>query len=639
MNTVNIQILFPPQFEPFQAYLSGPYLKALLAKFNICSSVFDANTDFYGWLVAKADEELPWSIMPSDDFSYLREHVGEAVGVLKRVPKSLTEYRWATNVVEEYLCAASPVGVRIGLTFLKVGNRYSSFDLRSYLERSDNIFRLYFQDAQQELLGPPHVSTYLFSLVVIDQIPAAIAFAREIKRRRPSARIIIGGPIVSRLHRQVTAVPWIAQTFDAICPGEAYRVLPEVLGLSYAFDGHVTPDFSDLDLDRYWSCRKVLPYLVAHGCKWGRCTFCSHHLTYDGYRGSGIPDVLDDLEHLSARHNAHYISFCDEYLTPDQLDELATGLLDRGVDVRWSTFARPEPQFRNRDFAAKLYAAGCRMLMFGLESGSQRVIQAMKKGTRVENFRSILETCKWARMAVRLDIMVGFPGETEEDVEKTYLFIHQNRDVIDTPFSSYSVAVFELRSGIPVHQQPGLYSVLPRDPLRGDLDDQYEFESASGLTPKRRAEWRERLIRLSKMEMGIELICPQNKTHQLVLKDLYDQGMLHLPVTSVDAGSLGFLRAMLASGVRLGRAEGGLRVTNHANGGELEVSRSLQQVFRAFGSGENLEAAFQLQSLWDRGGFSRLVSFLHRNDYITVYPVTPVERRTTMFDAALATAV
>lgn len=633
-----LRILFPPQFEPFQPYLSGPYLRGLLACQGIAASVFDSNVDFYWWLVSRANNLLDRRGDRGRDNTYVRCATNEAMKALRTTSDSLLTYRWAVNVVDQYLLAASPVGVKIGLTYLKVGNPYSSTDLQAYLSRPDNIFHAYFEGASTQILGPREVSDYLLSLVVIDQLPAAIAFAREIKRRRPRARVIIGGPIVSRLQRQLSAVPWIAQTFDAICAGEAYRVLPGVLGLSSAYDGHVTPDFSDLDLDRYWSCRKVLPYLVAHGCKWGRCTFCSHHLTYDGYRGSGIPNVLDDLEDLSARHNAHYISFCDEYLTPDQLDELATGLLDRGVDLRWSTFARPEPHFRNRDFVAKLYAAGCRMLMFGLESGSQRVMQAMKKGTRVGNFRSILETCKWARIAVRLDFMVGFPGETEEDVEKTYLFIRQNRDVIDTPFSSYSVAVFELRSGIPVQQQPGLYSLLPRDPLRGDLDDQYEFESATGLAPRRRAEWRERLIRLSKMEMGIELICPQNKTHQLVLKDLYDQGMFDLPVTSVEAGSLGLLRARLASGVRVGRGEGGLRVMNHANGGELEVSRSLEQVFRAFESGENLEAAFQLQSVWDRGGFSRLVSFLYRNDYITVHPVTPDERRAATFDAAVATA-
>lgn len=193
---------------------------------------------------------------------------------------------------------------------------------------------------------------------------------------------------------------------------------------------------------------------MAHGCKWGRCAFCSHHLTYEGYRASAISQVLDDLEHLVDRHGAEYISFSDEYLTPAQLDGLSSGLLERRFALRWSTFARPEPRFRDRDFMARLYAAGCRVLMFGLESASQRVLNTMRKGTAVQNFRPILEVCKDAGIAVRLDFMVGFPGETEEEAEATYSLIRQNRDVIDTPFSSYSVAVFELRSGIPIWEHP-----------------------------------------------------------------------------------------------------------------------------------------------------------------------------------------
>ena len=613
-----VRVVFPPQFEPFQAYLSGPYLKSLLGQHGIEASAFDANIDFYDWLVAQAEKRIPWPTATSDSGEYLHEHVGEAVEILRSDPQSLLEYRWAINVADEYLRAISPVGVKIGLTYLKVGNRYSSSDLRAYLNRPENIFRLYFEYASESLLGSQSVSTYLLSLVVIDQLAAAIAFAREIKQRRPGARVIIGGPIVSRLRRQIAAVPWIEQTFDAIGPGEAYRALPGVLGLPDTYRGHVTPDFSDIDLDRYWSCRRVLPYLVAHGCHWGKCTFCSHHLTYEGYRESAISDVVCDLDHLVYSHRVQYVSFCDEYLTPGQLLDLSTGLLERRVGVKWSTFARPEPQFCNREFVAKLYSAGCRMLMFGLESASQSVISAMRKGTRAINFRPILEACKEANIAVRYDFMVGFPGETEEEVEKTYSFIRQNRDVIDTPFSSYSVAVFELRSGIPVLDQADRFRVLPKDPLRGDLDDQYEFESEGGLSEQSRIEWRERLIRFCKVEMDAELICPQNKTHQLVLKDLYDHGVFNLPVLEIRPELFHSTIARFAPGIEFKSDESALHLVNQANGGEIELSLSLAEVIRGFETGISVDFAFRSQYLWDQEKFARFVTFLYRNDYLVL---------------------
>jgi hypothetical protein len=611
----SVGIIFPPQFEPFQAYLSGPYLKSLLARCGVRTSVFDANIDFYEWLVAQAQKRTVWPMAANDSAGYLRDHVGQAVDLLRSGPRSVPEYRWAINVADEYLRAISPEGLKIGLAYLQVGKRHSASDLDAYVARSNNILRLYFDYASDSLLGPPGVSTYLLSLVVIDQLAAAVVFAREIKQRRPGARVVIGGPAVSRLYRQLMRVPWIVGAFDAIVPGEAYRSLPGILGLSHVYDGHVAPDFSDLNLDSYWSCRRVLPYLVAHGCKWGRCAFCSHHLTYDGYRESRISEVLADLDRLAAQQRVQYISFCDEYLTPDQLDELSGGLLERQIDLRWSTFARPEPQFRDREFVMKLYAAGCRMLMFGLESGSQRVLNAMRKGTRVASFRPILEACKAANIAGRYDFMVGFPGETEQDIQETYSFIRQNREVIDTPFSSYAVAVFELRSGIPVLEQAERFHVLAKSQLRGELDDQYEFQG-DGLSEQARIEWRERLIRFFKTEMDAELICPQNKTHQLVLKDLYDAGVLDLPVLQVRPERFKYLTATLAPGVELVPVTGGVRVVNHANGGELEASLRLVSVLRGFEGGLNLDCARRSQDLWDQERFARFVTFLYRNDYV-----------------------
>jgi hypothetical protein len=617
----SLAIVFPPQFEPFEVYLSGPYLKALLAHYGVASSVFDANIDFFEWLVSRVNEDHPQIGPDRIGLQYLGRHLPDALRFLREDPSSLLEYRWAINVVDECLHVTSPKGVKIGLTYLKVGNRYSSFDLQTYLGRSDNMFAQYFEHAAEKILGPSDVSTYLLSLVVIDQLAAAVAFAQEIKLARPKARVIIGGPLVSRLHRQLVAVPWIAQTFDAIVPGEGYRVLASILGLTQGYAGHVTPDFSDIDLDRYWSCRRVLPYIVAHGCKWGKCTFCSHHLTYEGYRSSEMHDVVADLASLSAKHDAHYISFCDEYLTPSQLEELSDGLLRREVDVKWSTFARPEPQFRDRDFMHNLYAAGCRMLMFGLESGSQRMLQAMRKGTIVAHFRPILEACKEANIAIRCDFMIGFPGETEEDIRKTYDLIRENRDVIDTPFSSYSVAVFELRSGIPVLEQSERFQILPRNPLRGDLDDQYKIENQRGLSEQARIKWRERLIRFSKLELDAESICPQNKTHQLLLKDLYDRGILDLPVLGVSPDRFSSIAASLAPGVEVSRRDNNLRVLNHANGGELEVTLQLVGVFGCFKKGTSLDLAFRNQDLWTSGTFTRFISFLYRNDYISLKPI------------------
>jgi|GEM_PF-2457465 len=618
MNSPSIHIIFPPQFEPFEPYLSGAYLKSLLRTYGVPASVCDANIEFYDWLIECGKKELPWRTLPDEHVDYLRDNIDCAISYCRTTPASLVEYRWAINVIDQYLSAISPRGVRIGLTYLKVGNRYSSEELFAYLRDDDNIFNLFFRSAEARILGESSVATYFLSLVVLDQLPAAVTFAQEIKRRRNGARVAIGGPAVSRHHRQLEAIPWIRDAFDAIVPGEAYRVVPGLLGLPNSYSGHVSPDFSDYDLDRYWSCRRVLPYLVAHGCKWGKCTFCSHHLTYDGYRSSTMSEVITDIERLANVHRVSYITFCDEYLTPAQLDELAAGLANAAIDVKWSTFARPEPAFCDHDFLTRLYDAGCRMLMFGLESASQRILKAMRKGTRVEHFRSILEACKEANIAIRYDFMVGFPGETEADAQATYEFIRENRDVIDTPFSSYAVAAFELRNGIPVQQDSDRFGIQASELLRGDLDDQYEFHDASGLTEEARAAWRAKLIQFAKTELDMELICPQNKTHQLLLKDLFDQGMFDLPVCRIDENSLCDLTAQWTTGVCVTWRQEKIFVNNRANGGKLEIGPRLTGVIEVLGEEASLTAAFKAQDIWNAKKFAHFVSFMYRNDHLRI---------------------
>lgn len=632
----SVQIIFPPQFEPFQPYLAGPYLKALLATHGIDASSVDANIGFYDWFVARSISGKSATAGADDDAAYLRRNAAAAVAALKRRPGSLAEYRWATNVVDELLHTASPAPLRIGLTYLKVANRYSSSDLDAYLADPDNLFASYFEYDSDRILGRRDTSIYLFTLVVIDQLAATIAFAREIRRRRNDVKIIIGGPLVSRLHKRLAAVPWIANTFDAIAPGEAYRVLPVLLGLEGGSAGHISPDFSDCEWDRYWSCERVLPYLVAHGCKWGKCTFCSHHMTYDGYRSSSVPDVVIDIERLVNEHDIRCVSFCDEYLTPSQLRDIASGFLQRGLSVSWSTFARPEPAFRDQDFLDQLYGAGCRMLMFGLESGSQRIIKAMKKGTRVTNFRPILEGCKAANIAIRYDFMVGFPGETEEDVRETYEFISENRDVIDTPFSSYSVAAFELREGIPVQQAAEEYGIRARQLLRGDLDDQYEFENDRGLNEDDRRKWRDIFIRFAKVELSNELICPHNKTHQLVLKHLYDENAFDLPVFRIDAGSFSRLWARLARGVSIDLGSAEFTICNAANGGKIALSPALSGVVGLFHDKVCLKDAFDAQNTWGKQMFSQFITFLYRNEYLEVgkLPAPPRPRSAAIPEAA-----
>ena len=611
----SIRLIFPPQFEPFQPYLSLPYIKGLLKNYGFDSTCFDANVDFYWWLFNKSKNE---KIQFSPRKKYLCSYVMRAIEIIKSIPRNLLEYRWAINVVDEYLKAVSPAGVKISLTSLTIGNKYSSEDLLKYLKSNDNIFKEYFEHSEINILGSSNVKLYIFSLVVLDQLGAALTLAKEIKNRRPNAKVIVGGPLISRLYQRIIKVPWIHEIFDIISPGEAYLTLPNILGLKYKWKGHVTPDFSDFDFKQYLSCFLVLPYVVAHGCKWGRCTFCSHHLTYKDYRASNIEDVINDLGMLSKKYGVKYISFSDEYLTVKQLERLADLININKLDIRWSTFVRAESKFADENFTKKLYNSGCRMLMFGFESASQKILNLMKKGTLVKYYTPILRSCKNANISVRLDFMIGFPGETEKDIEQTFLFIKNNSNVIDSPFSSYAVAVFELREGIPVMDNSEEYGIKPIALLRGDLDEQYEFIEKSGLTTHQKKEWRYKMIKYSKNELNADIITPQNKTHQLLFKDLYDRGYFNLPVTKIEPIQFQSLWGKWGHGIIVNKKDSHIQIRNYTNDGELEIAIELFDVIEAFRYGSNLADAFLLSKIGEPSIFAKMINFFYRNDYLLV---------------------
>lgn len=616
MNTI-VQIIFPPQFEPFQPYLSMPYIKGLLNINGINGKCVDANVDFYWWLFKEWKKRC---IPGSKREEYLHVNIENAIEGLKNISPHLGGYRWAVNVADEYLSAVSPSDVKISLTSLTIGNKFSSEDLQMYLNNPNNIFREYFEYAKNEILGTQGVKYYLFSLVVLDQLGAACAFASEIKKRCPHAKIVFGGPMVSRFYNKLIKISWVNEIVDIIVPGEAYKVLPKIFGIQRLWTGHVTPDFSDIDVERYFSPCLVLPYLIAHGCKWGLCTFCSHHLSYQGYRTSDIANVVEDISKLIEEYGVEYISFCDEYLTITQLEELVTLLKENNINIRWSTFVRAEQKFAEKNFTKKLYEGGARLLMFGFESVSQRILKLMKKGSEYRLYAPILKSCKDAKIAVRIDFMIGFPTETADEVQRTFAFIRNNSRLLDTPFSSYVVACFELREDIPIMQELKEYGIKTVALLRGDLDEQYDFFEDEGLSPEQKHKWRHKIIAYFKKELNAELITPQNKTHQLFFKDVFDRDYFKLPITRIESSQLQDLYGTWNDGVVVTQKdERTLIIMNYATGGILELSSELIYLAHTFKNGSSLYSVFSSCNGCRMSDFIKLIEFLYRNDYLVVW--------------------
>lgn len=605
-----VKILFPPQFEPFQPYLSLPYLKSLLLQYGIKSKYYDANIDFYLWLFASLRKKLLSN--SNERKTHLYNQLDKALSLLKTQNVDLIKYKWAINIIDGYLSEISPEGTNISLSGMEIGNRYLSEDIKDYIGKPDNLFFEFFEQYRSNIFED-NATHYFFSLVVIDQLPASLSIAKKIKELNPNAKIIFGGAAIARYYKRLINNSFICSIVDILNPNEGYKAITEIFDIKEKYEGHITPDYSELDLDKYLSSDIVLPYLVAHGCKWGRCTFCSHHLSYEGYRSSTIDEVINDLSYLKKKYNIDYISFSDEYLTHHQLEELSNKLINKKINIKWSTFTRAEAKFVKNDFTKRLYQAGARVLYFGFETIDQRLLNLMDKGNNAKLYVPILQSCKSANIAVRIDIMIGFPTETDKEAKKTYNFIQNNKDIIDTPFSSYPVAIFELREEIPVMNQLEKLNITPLQLTRGDLDEQYDFIE-NGSTQIDKEYWRAKLIKYFKTEMNAELIVPNNKTHQLILKDKFDKGIVSLPVTQITETLL--KQIQIGNDVNI-ISNGKLQLQNLSNDGYIELDNSLNELVNLLKEGIKI-SEIKTALNFDFKIILKLLNFLYRESFISL---------------------
>jgi radical SAM superfamily enzyme YgiQ (UPF0313 family) len=324
--------------------------------------------------------------------------------------------------------------------------------------------------------------------------------------------------------------------------------------------------------------------------------------------------VVNDLKYINKYYEINYISFSDEYLTKAQLTELCLLLEKENLHINWSTFVRGESTFKENTFMDNLYENGGRVLFFGFETFSQRLLNEMHKGTNANNYISILETCKKASIAVRIDLMFGFPTETEDDAKETFDIIVSHKELFDTPFSSTAIALFELREDTPVCNNADKYGIKIVEPYRGNIDEAYSF------TPilEHSSKWRKELMQFFKHETNSELIAPYNKTHQLVLKNLYDEKEIGL-MTFLKKENVDLLSFRIHSSVNFTNDNSQYILSNYANGSEINVPLLLGKILKET---KNSIMSIPLFSkkiaaiINDSDIIYELINFLYRSDFI-----------------------
>lgn len=269
-------------------------------------------------------------------------------------------------------------------------------------------------------------------------------------RLRANGTVVIWADMVALLG---IGLPDSFQYFDFLLTGEycitadrllkalsAGTELREVAGIAF-LDGEeriVTekrplPDFSFLGpidwslidvekcLRRFPGCKRMLYLCASVGCPYS-CGFCSTPACYGARRKRPIQHVLSEIDYLTECFAVDGISFSDELLsfTDEELEQIGHCRQKHHHSFVWGGETRP--QTLTKEKLIKMYHAGCRWLLFGLESGSGRIRERIGKQYDSDHVRKVVSWCTELGIETFGSFIIGFPGETREDLRQTVQF-------------------------------------------------------------------------------------------------------------------------------------------------------------------------------------------------------------------------
>lgn len=199
-----------------------------------------------------------------------------------------------------------------------------------------------------------------------------------------------------------------------------------------------TPDYSDLLLDKYisaieivnpmhslWSDGRWNKLTMAHGCYWGKCTFCDISLDYiQHYEPITAALLCDRIEEMIAQTGENGFHFVDEAAPPALMRALALEIIKRKLVVSWWTNIRFEKSF-TRDLCLLLKASGCIGVSGGLEVASDRLLKLIEKGITVSQVARVNRHFTEAGIMVHAYLMYGFPTQTAQETIDSLEMVRQ----------------------------------------------------------------------------------------------------------------------------------------------------------------------------------------------------------------------
>ena len=293
---------------------------------------------------------------------------------------------------------------------------------------------------------------------------ASMYMMKEVKRLKPTVRILIGGPeafnswLLEKIEREFN---FPISIIDFIVQGEGEQELLTLLenldefaprNDPYVFGGFQSrldlddlpfPDYDDFNFSLY-EHPDGASIETSRGCV-AKCSFCAETHFWK-FRHQQSSRVIEEMKYQIARYGVKRFWFVDSLANGafTEFKNLVNGIIDEGLDIRWNSYARNDGRM-DLELFQKIKNSGCTVLSFGVESGSQRVLDDMQKKVKVWEIEANLRDGKAVGMTNHCNWIVGFPTEGKlEFVHSLELLYNVRRDMYaispgytcgDAPFS------------------------------------------------------------------------------------------------------------------------------------------------------------------------------------------------------------
>lgn len=404
----------------------------------------------------------------------------------------------------------------------RLGSSANSFnELYTYLQKTPTFIDRITLQILEDKIQSVEPQLVCFSVPFPGNLYSAFRCAQYIKNRFPTIKIAMGGGFPNTELRDLKDIR-VFEFFDFITLDDGELPLEllyyytqsnnpnlplkrtflikenqliyqnDAIQVDYKQSKVGTPDYSDLLLDQYisvievanpmhslWSDGRWNKLTMAHGCYWGKCTFCDISLDYiKVYEPIHAKILVDRMEALIQQTGETGFHFVDEAAPPVLMREVALEILRRKLIVTWWTNIRFEKSF-TADLCMLLKLSGCIAVSGGLEVASDRLLALIKKGVTVEQVANVTKNFTESGIMVHAYLMYGYPTQTVQETVDALEMVRQlfELGIVQSGFWHQ----FAMTAHSPVGMNPDEFGVVPNYKEISFANNDVQFKDKTGI--------------------------------------------------------------------------------------------------------------------------------------------------------------